>query len=156
MSAGVAIAEKPALLGFDLSDSLAMYFMRECNERLFVHPANNSHERQHLCGANSGTPRVDSEGINMDAAPPPTAQPYRPADALAPVQTRQIWDPRQGRRHGMNASPQTEVRCAPSPPRQSNLVRLDVSRQNKRGGAVEPRDRHRTSRETVRRWPPVS
>jgi hypothetical protein len=33
---------------------------------------------------NSGTPRVDSEGINMDAAPPPTAQPYRPADALAP------------------------------------------------------------------------
>jgi hypothetical protein len=84
---------------------------------------------------NSGTPRVDSEGINMDAAPPPTAQPYRPADALAPiVQTRRIWEPGQGRRHGMNASPQTEVRCARSPPRQSNLC------------AVEP----------VRRWPPVS
>jgi hypothetical protein len=33
----------------------------------------------------------------------------------------------------MNASPQTEVRCAQSPPRQSNLVRLDGSRQNKLG-----------------------
>ena len=36
----------------------------------------------------------------------------------------------------MNASPQTEVRCARSPPRQSNLVRLDVSRQNKRGARL--------------------
>jgi len=33
---------------------------------------------------NAENPRLDSEGINMDAAPPPSAQPRQPADPLAP------------------------------------------------------------------------
>jgi hypothetical protein len=33
---------------------------------------------------NAPAPRLDGEGINMDAAPPPTAEPHHPADPLAP------------------------------------------------------------------------
>jgi hypothetical protein len=33
---------------------------------------------------NPPAPRLDGEGINMDAAPPPTAEPHHPADPLAP------------------------------------------------------------------------
>jgi len=33
---------------------------------------------------NAPAPRIDGEGINMDAAPPPTAEPHHPADPLAP------------------------------------------------------------------------
>jgi hypothetical protein len=33
---------------------------------------------------NAPTPRTDGEGINMDAVPPPTAEPRHPADPLAP------------------------------------------------------------------------
>ena len=33
---------------------------------------------------NAPAPRIDGEGINMDAAPPPTKEPYHPADLLAP------------------------------------------------------------------------
>jgi hypothetical protein len=33
---------------------------------------------------NAPAPRIDGEGINMDAAPPPTAEPHHPADLLAP------------------------------------------------------------------------
>lgn len=34
---------------------------------------------------NAPAPRIDGEGINMDAAPPPTAEPRHPADPLAPI-----------------------------------------------------------------------
>jgi hypothetical protein len=37
-----------------------------------------------IAAQNSSSPRLDSEGNNMDAAPPHAAQPHRPADALAP------------------------------------------------------------------------
>jgi hypothetical protein len=43
-----------------------------------------------LLGASVGTaqsapaPRIDGEGINMNATPPPTAEPQHPADPLAP------------------------------------------------------------------------
>ena len=33
---------------------------------------------------NAPAPRIDGEGINMDAAPPPTKEPHHPADLLAP------------------------------------------------------------------------
>jgi hypothetical protein len=33
---------------------------------------------------NPTNPRIDGEGINMDAAPPLTAEPSHPADSLAP------------------------------------------------------------------------
>ena len=33
---------------------------------------------------NAPAPRIDGEGVNMDAAPPPTAEPHHPADPLAP------------------------------------------------------------------------
>ena len=33
---------------------------------------------------NAPSPRLDSEGNQMDAAPPQTTQPHHPADALAP------------------------------------------------------------------------
>jgi hypothetical protein len=33
---------------------------------------------------NAPAPRTDGEGINMDAVPPPTAEPHHPADPLAP------------------------------------------------------------------------
>ena len=33
---------------------------------------------------NAPAPRIDGEGINMDAAPPPTKEPHHPADPLAP------------------------------------------------------------------------
>jgi hypothetical protein len=33
---------------------------------------------------NAASPRLDSEGNRMDTAPPATAQPHHPADALAP------------------------------------------------------------------------
>ena len=33
---------------------------------------------------NAPAPRIDGEGINMDAAPPPTAEPHHPADPSAP------------------------------------------------------------------------
>jgi hypothetical protein len=29
---------------------------------------------------NAPAPRIDGEGVNMDAAPPPTAEPHHPAD----------------------------------------------------------------------------
>jgi hypothetical protein len=32
----------------------------------------------------STTPRIDGEGINMDAPPPPTREPSHPADGYAP------------------------------------------------------------------------
>jgi hypothetical protein len=33
---------------------------------------------------NAPAPRIDGEGINMNALPPPTAEPHHPADPLAP------------------------------------------------------------------------
>jgi hypothetical protein len=33
---------------------------------------------------NAASPRLDSEGNQMDAAPPQTTEPHRPGDALAP------------------------------------------------------------------------
>jgi hypothetical protein len=33
---------------------------------------------------NAPAPRIDGEGINMDAAPAPTKEPHHPADLLAP------------------------------------------------------------------------
>ena len=33
---------------------------------------------------NAPAPRIDGEGINMDAAPPLTKEPHHPADLLAP------------------------------------------------------------------------
>lgn len=33
---------------------------------------------------NAPAPRIDGEGINMDAKPPPTAEPHHPAAPLAP------------------------------------------------------------------------
>jgi hypothetical protein len=33
---------------------------------------------------NAASPRLDSEGNQMDATPPQTTQPHHPADALAP------------------------------------------------------------------------
>jgi hypothetical protein len=33
---------------------------------------------------NAPAPRLDGEGINMDAAPPLAAEPYHPADPLGP------------------------------------------------------------------------
>jgi hypothetical protein len=33
---------------------------------------------------NAPAPRIDGEGINMDAPPPPTKEPHHPADPFAP------------------------------------------------------------------------
>ena len=44
---------------------------------------------------NAPAPRIDGEGINMDAAPPPTKEPNHPADLVAP-NTALLPDRRRG------------------------------------------------------------
>ena len=55
---------------------------------------------------NAPAPRIDGEGINMDAAPPPTKEPHHPADPLAPNTTNpRTPEPRLARRQRMTAFP---------------------------------------------------
>ena len=41
-------------------------------------------KRQRCRRADRDPPRIDGEGINMDAPPPPTREPSHPADGYAP------------------------------------------------------------------------
>jgi hypothetical protein len=53
---------------------------------------------------NSATPRLDSEGNNMDAALPPSAQPRQPADPVTPSPDR----PANGTTGSAGQGPQDE------------------------------------------------
>ena len=57
----------------------------ECSHEDNVSRAGNAgRERQRCRRADRDRPRIDGEGINMDAPPPPTREPSHPADGYAP------------------------------------------------------------------------
>ena len=67
----------------------AAFFIRahfmECSDEGNVSRAGNVVVSGSVAAAQTATaPRIDGEGINMDAPPPPTREPSHPADGYAP------------------------------------------------------------------------